>query len=75
MNTSPLALINLRLHTIPSRGDPFNSVANAIAGYFVHDSEDDLVTVDLSINIDPEQPKSLETHWKHLAVLIKQLEK
>jgi hypothetical protein len=67
INTESLAIVNIRLDTIPSAGDPFHAVVNQLAGYFTRPLENrELLHVDIPLNIDPDKSKSLDAHQKIL---------
>jgi hypothetical protein len=73
VDSSPLAIINIRLKAVDADGDPANSVHQFLkiffAGrvdalkYFVHD-----------FDIDPEDPSCLEAHQQALDETVRQIQ-
>jgi hypothetical protein len=74
MNTEPIAVIELRLATIDPVGSPYISVKNDLGPFFKDPrSKQKFFASDFLINIDPEDPKALETHQNVLASYVRML--
>ena len=62
-NTNSLVMVNIRLSNIPRRGDPFHSIANNVGGWFNDTSNgQELLECNITLDVNPEDSKSLETH-------------
>jgi len=71
-NTNSLAIVNIRLCTIPTQGDPYISVANTLAGWFTSISERRMLfTKEVVLDIDAANPRSLAKHQRVLKDIIK----
>jgi hypothetical protein len=75
MNSDSIAVINLRLSIIPSKGDPFISVINTLSAFFHGETVGQLYGFDLAFNIDANDPKSLEKHQQALQTFIKKVQR
>jgi len=51
MNTQMLAIVNLRLSSVPSEGDPFKIVSEYLLPYF----GTNLIQYEVLLDIDPEK--------------------
>jgi len=71
MNTQKLAVINLRLASVPSEGDPFKIVSEYLLPYF----GDNLIQYEVLMDIDPEKRRSILAHQRRLAEIVKDLER
>jgi len=71
MNTQKLALINLRLMSVSSRGDPYKIVSEYLSPWF----GDALITCEVLIDINPEKEQSINAHKSLLSKIIKDLER
>jgi len=62
-NSEGLAILNLRLASVPKRGDPFQAVVNYLEAFFQPSLEEcGLVALDLAFSINPDKIKDLEEH-------------
>jgi hypothetical protein len=76
MNTSSIAVIEFRLASIGGEGSPFISVKNELGPFFRNISTGrEFFQTEILININPDDPKSLERHQKLVATYIKLLAK
>jgi hypothetical protein len=79
MNTSSIAIIELRLESIDPDGSPFISVKNDLKPFFAKSkkikSNQKFYQTEFLINVNPDDQNTLEKHQNALASYVKYLSK